>query len=770
MRFYLLLTLLFTQQALGVCEKDSPLRQRLIALLEEMPEKEPELYDVPRDIKKANRGPIAIYGTTFDGSPADIYIDIKSGKKSVVKKIRVLRPRIRLSAEKVLGDLKGKFRITKGDLINFELNFAGEAAVLSIRVDPLNGFDDRVTKLTKESFEGLIFYLEELGIKPLFVDHGNYQMKFKRESGKRLLLKHIELGRKTHGFHLAVLDDCREGVSCSKAFDISFEGDLITGTETYEGDSRQLAALLAENGVFKTMDDIEGALQEGQLVSAPDRYYRENKNAVLGKKVEGLPYYEVFWPESAHYGSLEDQFRALHQLTEEEVKDLLSNEMSLKKVTNEKYPFSEGGEIAVEDGFEARIQTENGEVLLLSGKIALKSYSLRGRLLGVATLQDIAMNEGRISSEFYIPLNKGPLGKLIAQLSKQSYNNITKVILFDKVSGRHFALDLKDLSHHEVSQFNGANRPISTEVNTNSSEEILVRTSQTLVTAKYEVDYARTDLIRTPKALSSKIEKAPLPTEGVLEQFLKSDPKAKVLAPVLGSDNVALVSEKGSRKVYKLTFSSGFEREIEVIVDAGVPKNKVGQVLSHWPDNPNFYDLTKRIEFKTGSPDFKNEAAGMILKTAGTASIGPPGNKEKGVLRMYEIGFEDTFQHELGHFLAYKLFGSAYPRRIETVLALKSDGVSPTNYANTSPAESWAEAVKEYLQNDGGLAPGKEWVRERYSTYFKLIDEAIGVDPKTPDALLKLRNGMSAMGILIIGAPGAATGYYYLESGTLEGT
>ena len=733
-----------------------------------MPDAKPTRYKIDDEALRSKSGSFALRDATFNGDEVNIQVRVQKKDKSKLESFMVNYGYTQAAiVEPFFEDPDEKIRLIISKMYNYDFHLEGEEVVFNLGIRDFYSEKEALRLQTK----GLAYFLkdlEEAGIKPQSVDHEKIEMRFTKEEALKAFLDAIRRQEQRGGSNVHISKSCRPGILCSTMYYVTEDGKRKPSFTNFEGESDQLLALLKEKGALPKGEEAPFDFQEGQLVSVQGEYFDKTENAILGKKVDGLPYYAVINPKTSHYGRVEKRFIEMEKYTLAEAKELFGEKiMGGEKLSqNKTLSIGKNTKIQIVEGFESEISTPSGKVLIVSGEINFESYGVgfnfKPKVISVASLADVAQSGGRLPPSFKI--GKSSLkGYKSAAISEDGYQEVTKILFYDEQSKSYFMIDLEKTEKMHREKRYGSDVTFKAGTRSAGSEQIIVSTQHSAVSVQYDFRYVRSDLIGAPAGLSSKISKAELPSELNLEQFLKGEHLAKVLTPILGSDNVALVSEKGSRKVYKLTFSSGFEREIEIIVDTGVPKNKVEQVLSHWPDNPNFYDLTKRIEFKTGRPDFKNEATGMILKTAGTASIGPRGSEEKGVLRMYELGFEDTFQHELGHFLAYKLFKSANPPATETVMALKSDGVSPTNYANTNPKEGWAEAVEEYLKNDGGLAPGKEWVRERYSNYFKLIDEAIGVDPKTPDALLKLRNGMSAMGILIIGVPGAVSGIYYLE-------
>lgn len=115
-----------------------------------------------------------------------------------------------------------------------------------------------------------------------------------------------------------------------------------------------------------------------------------------------------------------------------------------------------------------------------------------------------------------------------------------------------------------------------------------------------------------------------------------------------------------------------------------------------------------------------------------------------------------TMRHELGHIVAEAKFGSATPDA-KWLKAIESDGVKVSTYGETSTAEDFAEAMRVYMDTDGGVT--NPAALQRFAGRFKILDEIMATDVQMRARIMsELKKRSRARGISWALAAGGAGG------------
>lgn len=100
-----------------------------------------------------------------------------------------------------------------------------------------------------------------------------------------------------------------------------------------------------------------------------------------------------------------------------------------------------------------------------------------------------------------------------------------------------------------------------------------------------------------------------------------------------------------------------------------------------------------------------------------------------------------TMEHELGHIVASRHYGSTTPDA-SWAAAIKSDGQQVSNYGSKAHSEDFAEAMRVYLSTDGGIK-NPELLR-RFAGRFQILDQIMGVDANARQQIIQqLRSQMA---------------------------
>ena len=80
-----------------------------------------------------------------------------------------------------------------------------------------------------------------------------------------------------------------------------------------------------------------------------------------------------------------------------------------------------------------------------------------------------------------------------------------------------------------------------------------------------------------------------------------------------------------------------------------------------------------------------------------------------------------TMTHELGHIVAARKYGPDMTPDNKWSDSIKSDSRRVSSYGNTNEAEDFAEAMRVYVETDGGTkSPGR---LRRLANRFEILDE-----------------------------------------------
>ncbi len=190
---------------------------------------------------------------------------------------------------------------------------------------------------------------------------------------------------------------------------------------------------------------------------------------------------------------------------------------------------------------------------------------------------------------------------------------------------------------------------------------------------------------------------------------------------------------------YDLQFESGGSRHsVRVIIPAakngsadGRMLEKIKSVVAQLPA-----DAVKDVDKITVNP-YRNkwdEYWEKEYKTKNFKSAATAGERlGERVIDIYPAGHKftppsmvaNTMQHELGHIVAVRKYGETKPNA-EWLKAIEADKRKVSDYGNNSHAEDFAEAMRIYLETDGGAR--KPELLRKYAGRFKILDEIMNVD------------------------------------------
>ena len=96
--------------------------------------------------------------------------------------------------------------------------------------------------------------------------------------------------------------------------------------------------------------------------------------------------------------------------------------------------------------------------------------------------------------------------------------------------------------------------------------------------------------------------------------------------------------------------------------------------------------------------------------------------------------FTKTMEHELGHTVAHARYGSSTPDR-DYIDAITRDNHRVSRYGETNYDEDFAEAMRVYIETDGGIKDPE--LLRRYANRFRILDEITELDTNTRTQILE---------------------------------
>jgi hypothetical protein len=155
-------------------------------------------------------------------------------------------------------------------------------------------------------------------------------------------------------------------------------------------------------------------------------------------------------------------------------------------------------------------------------------------------------------------------------------------------------------------------------------------------------------------------------------------------------------------------------------------RNQVFQLMSMLPKR--HIDAVKRVKVHL-SPSSDDEFWRQTYKIDGTTAA----SAWVGDINLFPTHFkelspktrEGEFLHEFGHLVAQKFWKTSNPPQ-SYINAAERDRYTVSEYGNKHWQEDFAEAVRVYLQTDGGKAD--PIARQRFSHRFAYIDEIFAID------------------------------------------
>ena len=155
--------------------------------------------------------------------------------------------------------------------------------------------------------------------------------------------------------------------------------------------------------------------------------------------------------------------------------------------------------------------------------------------------------------------------------------------------------------------------------------------------------------------------------------------------------------------------------------------------------NASVVDAWMRVTQRTSSR--------MRLKPNSLGNIGVRGKMEWGLI--------GTLAHELGHVLHIKRFGTPDPGK-NWLRAIRRDGTSVSNYGDTKPTEDFAEAMRVYIQTDGGTKDPQ--AMRDFANRFEIIDKLMKKDMQERASLFnKFKRAMERRGVAFVTRAGVLT-------------
>ena len=101
----------------------------------------------------------------------------------------------------------------------------------------------------------------------------------------------------------------------------------------------------------------------------------------------------------------------------------------------------------------------------------------------------------------------------------------------------------------------------------------------------------------------------------------------------------------------------------------------------------------------------------------------------------FDSGVSGTMSHELGHIVAAKKYGALMRPDQKWLDAVKADGKKVSSYGNTNIEEDFVEAMRVYVQTDGGSKNPR--LLRRLANRFKILDEIMKMDVDTRKEILE---------------------------------
>ncbi|MEZ0373359.1 MAG: hypothetical protein ACAI44_30000 [Candidatus Sericytochromatia bacterium] len=217
------------------------------------------------------------------------------------------------------------------------------------------------------------------------------------------------------------------------------------------------------------------------------------------------------------------------------------------------------------------------------------------------------------------------------------------------------------------------------------------------------------------------------------------------LRTATGTDHATLVPKPTPVHAYtaQVDLGNGLTHPIEVIVPVRVDGShdpvKLNQALEAIKDLP--FDQIKTLKQVRLNPSDNFDGKARLPGTFATAG-------QLGEIDLFPVSLQKTHavgqnklkgiqSHEFGHLLVRELFrtlavNEAFPDQLY-LKAQKADGISVTDYANTNIKEDIAEAIRVYLQTEGGTRPIPEGasfdtlvsdpqIAAKFKNRFKVID------------------------------------------------
>ena len=155
--------------------------------------------------------------------------------------------------------------------------------------------------------------------------------------------------------------------------------------------------------------------------------------------------------------------------------------------------------------------------------------------------------------------------------------------------------------------------------------------------------------------------------------------------------------------------------------------------------NASVVDAWMRVTQRTSSR--------MRLKPNYLGNIGVRGKTEGGLIGI--------LAHELGHVLHIKRFGTPDPGK-NWLRAIRRDGTSVSDYGDTKPAEDFAEAMRVYIQTDGGTKDLQS-MRD-FANRFEIIDKLMKKNMQERTSLFnKFKRAMERRGVAFVTRAGVLT-------------
>ena len=124
-------------------------------------------------------------------------------------------------------------------------------------------------------------------------------------------------------------------------------------------------------------------------------------------------------------------------------------------------------------------------------------------------------------------------------------------------------------------------------------------------------------------------------------------------------------------------------------------------------------------------------------------------------IRTEKQNLVDVLAHELGHVLHIRRFGTSDPGK-NWLRAIKRDGTSVSDYGDTDPAEDFAEAMRVYIQTDGGTKDPQ--AMKDFASRFEIIDKLMKKNKRERASLFdKFQKALALRGVALVAHAGTLT-------------